>query len=180
MKSVVYLMLLLSVSPDGLAQTALKKVVISNGGQWTSNAAYRANLTIGQSIAMKSESENGEACIGFWYEIKDAPLNKLKLEKFNFPQAILRTPRNTISELKVYPNPVFDHATIEFEIAEKGMVRLSLIDVQGREVEVILNKNLSSGKFKVKYNPTQKWPGIFTILLTTNGEALNKNIILKR
>jgi hypothetical protein len=162
------------------AQTELQKVVISNGGQWTGNALYRANLTIGQSIAMKVESETGEACIGFWYKVKEVQLSKTKLEKFNFPQRIERTPRNAISELKVYPNPVFNHTQIEFELPEKGMVRLSMIDIQGKEVDLILNEDLPEGKYRVQYSPGINFSGMYTILLSAHGGRMHKNLIIVR
>jgi len=180
MKSIMYSIIFCFLISNLPSQTVLQKVVISNGGQWTGNALYRANLSIGQPIAMKVESENQEACIGFWYKLNDVPLVNTKLEKFAFPQSIQRTPRFTISELKVYPNPVFDHAQIEFELAEKGMVRLSMIDIQGREVDVIMNEYLQGGKYRLNYNPMNKLSGMYTVLFSANGERINRRLIFLR
>lgn len=180
MKSIIYSIIFCLFGLYLPAQTVLQKVVISNGGQWTGNALYRANLTVGQSITMKIESETGDACIGFWYKVKEVPLSNTKLEKFNFPQSIERTPRITISELKVYPNPVFDHAQIEFELAEKGVIRLNIIDVQGKEVEVIINEYLLEGRYRLNYSPLNKLSGMYNLVLSTKGERIHKSLIIVR
>lgn len=180
MKSIVYSIVFCFYISNLPAQTVLKKVVISNGGQWTGNALYRANLSIGQGTAMKTESENGEACIGFWYEVKNVPLTNSRLEKFNFPERIKRIPANTISELKIYPNPVFDHTQIEFELSEQGMVRLSMLDVQGKEVDVIMKEYIQGGKYRLNYHPMNKLSGMYTVLLSANGERLHKRLIIVR
>jgi hypothetical protein len=43
-------------------------------------------------------------------------------------------PTSLENQLRIYPNPAHDHATVRFDVARAGDVALSLVDLQGRPV----------------------------------------------
>lgn len=155
-------------------QTTLKKIVISNGGQQTSNAQYRMNLTVGQAVVANLRSEKNDVHIGFWYEVKSPSLKPFKLEKYVQSSDIKIKPVGKGNGLIIYPNPFFDQTKIEFELHDHGMTRLSLIDAQGKEIDVLMYEVMDTGKYKITYQPKYKVPGIYTLLLTTMKAQVHK------
>lgn len=170
------MLLLTTVSLTG--QTQLGKIVISNGGQSTSNNVYSLNLTIGQPFAAKSKTESSEACIGFWYKVNAITSFPFVLEKYNVPEKVVLNQPGKGANLKIYPNPFFDKAQIEFELVESGITRLSLVDVQGREIDLLANENMTNGRYKFTYQPHAWMSGVYTLMLITGKERLHKSCIL--
>lgn len=180
LKNIRWLLLLRMIVVSAIlsGQTTLKKIVISNGGQQISNASYRMNLTIGQALAANLQSEKNDAHIGFWYEVKSSSLKPFKLEKYVQSNGIKIKPVNRGNGLIIYPNPFYDQAKIEFELNEHGMTRLSLIDVQGREIDVLMNEVMEQGKYKISYQPRYKVPGMYTLLLTSGTDQVHKSCMI--
>ncbi|MCD6375015.1 MAG: T9SS type A sorting domain-containing protein [Caldisericaceae bacterium] len=80
-----------------------------------------------------------------------------------------------------YPNPFNPSTTIPFEIPHSGQVVLQILDVNGRLVENLLNKQLAAGSYKVKWNADSRLAsGIyFCRLKFKNQEKIRKIILLK-
>ncbi|MEP7323525.1 MAG: T9SS type A sorting domain-containing protein [Saprospiraceae bacterium] len=170
------MLLLTTFSLSG--QTQLSKVVISNGGQSTSNNIYSLNLTIGQSFAAKAQSLSSEACIGFWYKVNGTTSFPFVLEKYKVEEKVVLNKPGKGANLKIYPNPFFDKAQIEFELAESGITRLSIVDVQGREIDLLANEYMTSGRYKFTYQSHASMSGVYTLMLITGKERLHKGCIL--
>lgn len=60
-----------------------------------------------------------------------------------------------------YPNPFNPTTSFEFKIAETGLVKLSVYDALGREIETIVNKTLTAGTYKAEWNATKYPSGIY-------------------
>lgn len=170
------LFLLHSVLLSG--QVYLKKVAISTGGQEITSSQYRMNLTVGQSAVTKIKTEGTEACLGFWYEIKSITLRPFKLEKYARVDAEVPKADNRISGLQVYPNPFAEKTEIEFELAEPGMTRLNLIDVQGKEIDLLVHGMMDKGKYKITYLPKPGFSGVYTFMLTGGKFRVHKSCII--
>ena len=52
-----------------------------------------------------------------------------------------------------YPNPFNPITSITYDVSEKSRVRITIFDLQGREVRTILNEQRSPGRY------TQFWDG---------------------
>ena len=85
-----------------------------------------------------------------------------------------------------YPNPFYNHTTIEFIIKEKAMVNLILLDSKGNTVKTLIkNQSFASGKHQVKWyadnDAGQKVPdGIYFYKLSSGNNLLVKKAILIR
>lgn len=85
-----------------------------------------------------------------------------------------------------YPNPFYNHTTIEFIIKEKAMVNLILMDSKGNTVKTLIkNQSFASGKHQVKWyadnDAGQKVPdGIYFYKLSSGNDLLVKKAILIR
>jgi hypothetical protein len=84
-----------------------------------------------------------------------------------------------------YPNPFNGMTTIEFDLKERGNVKLKLFDLLGAEVITLVNNNFEIGKYSVKWNGKNKYgvnvsSGMYIYSLETFGERINKKLIYLR
>lgn len=87
-----------------------------------------------------------------------------------------------VLDLEVYPNPVQDQSTVSLSLATSSQVQLSLVDVHGRQVEILLpDTSLSAGLHQINWQPTAAMPnGMYFLQVTVNGQIGSKAIILER
>lgn len=82
--------------------------------------------------------------------------------------------------LQNYPNPFNPVTTISFNITEAGFVKLIVFDALGREVNKLINKELTSGSHKVYFNASNLTSGVYFYRLQCNDKSLvNKMMVLK-
>jgi methionine-rich copper-binding protein CopC len=53
-----------------------------------------------------------------------------------------------------YPNPFNPETSIQFNVPQKELIQLRILDLMGREVTMLLDKTLSPGSYKVDWNGT--------------------------
>ena len=83
-----------------------------------------------------------------------------------------------------YPNPFNPVTTLEFDIPENGVTRLSLFDLTGREVMTIIDRELSAGHYRFQLDGRDLVSGIYIYQIQVNGQqesyiAARKLILLK-
>jgi len=69
------------------------------------------------------------------------------------------------SGMAVFPNPVMDQATVQFELAEAGRVRLELLDATGRVIEVLLEADMVAGPQQLSLDAAALAPGVYSLSL---------------
>ncbi len=77
-----------------------------------------------------------------------------------------------------YPNPFNPSTNIEFAIPQSSFIKLSVYDVVGREVSVLVNENLKPGIYKTDWNAENYPSGIYFYRLFTNDFSQTKRMIL--
>ncbi len=77
-----------------------------------------------------------------------------------------------------YPNPFNANTVINFNLPSKSSTRVSVYDVLGREVEVLLEDNLNAGKHKVRWQADDYSSGIYFYRIKTDYDLLTKRMIL--
>lgn len=79
-----------------------------------------------------------------------------------------------------YPNPFNPNSKISFKIKKSGPVKLSLFDITGKEVQVIINSELKPGIYEIDINSENLSSGVyFYMLKAVNFSDTKKLIILK-
>jgi hypothetical protein len=79
-----------------------------------------------------------------------------------------------------YPNPFNPSTTIKYDIVNQGIVRISIYDVLGKEVNTLVNSQHSPGKYEVVMNVDNLSSGIYYYKITAgNFNAVKKMIIIK-
>lgn len=67
-----------------------------------------------------------------------------------------------------YPNPFNPTTTIDFSLPNSALVKMVIYDILGKQVDVLINQNLSSGSHKITFNAAKLSSGIYFYELTTS------------
>jgi len=79
-----------------------------------------------------------------------------------------------------YPNPFNPTTSIRFGIAKESFVKLAVYDMLGREVETLVNENLSPATYEVRWNADRFASGIyFYKILAGNYTDVKKMSVIK-
>ncbi len=79
-----------------------------------------------------------------------------------------------------YPNPFNPETLIKFNIKKPGFVKLSVYNTNGKLIENLVQENLNSGEYSVKWEASNRSSGIYIYKLNVNDfEAVNKMILIK-
>jgi hypothetical protein len=79
-----------------------------------------------------------------------------------------------------YPNPFNSETDIKFEIPARSFIKLVVYDILGNEVSTLVNEQLNSGSYKVKFDGGYLSSGVYFYRLTSgNFEATKKMLLVK-
>lgn len=76
-----------------------------------------------------------------------------------------------------YPNPFNPTTKINFSLPKSTNVRLAVYDMNGREVEVLVNRNLQAGIYEADWHPVNLSSGIYFYTLKTNDFTSTRKMI---
>jgi len=84
--------------------------------------------------------------------------------------------------LKIYPNPFTSSANINYAVPESSKVRLSIYDVTGKEVKLLVNKNQQPGNYQIKWNGDDDkgnhLSGVYFIKLNTGNISSTNEVVI--
>jgi hypothetical protein len=79
-----------------------------------------------------------------------------------------------------YPNPFNPKTTIAYELAASSMVRLSVYDILGREVSILVNERKNAGTYEVKFDASGLASGVYFYRLQARDvQRTRKLVVLK-
>jgi hypothetical protein len=79
-----------------------------------------------------------------------------------------------------YPNPFNPTTTIEYEVAERGTVRLKVFDLLGQQVGIVAEGVHERGRYTVRFNGSGLPSGIYLFRIETQRGSVTKRMILLR
>ncbi|MBN1634551.1 MAG: T9SS type A sorting domain-containing protein [Ignavibacteria bacterium] len=77
-----------------------------------------------------------------------------------------------------YPNPFNPETNIKFDIAEKGLANMTVYDMLGREVAVLVNQEMTPGKYEFRWDASNLESGVYFFRLTTSKYTMTKRMVL--
>lgn len=77
-----------------------------------------------------------------------------------------------------YPNPFSGETTFEFAIADAGKARLSVFDVRGREVAVLVDDFLAAGRYSATFEAGNLAAGAYFYRLDLEGQRISGKMLL--
>ncbi len=116
--------------------------------------------------------------------IWDVALNAEQVAKLGEPTTPVTTIDETNSDLsdlgQNYPNPFTYSTTIPYQIRETGYVNFRVLDITGKEIQVINEGVKSAGKYNLELNSATLNNGIYYIQMTTNrGTSTRKMVVVQ-
>lgn len=85
---------------------------------------------------------------------------------------------NSYLLLQNYPNPFNPVTNIEFQIPKSSNVKLAVYDMTGKELEVLINKNLSAGIYRYDWDASKYSSGVFFYTITAGDFTETRKMIL--
>ncbi|MCD4794139.1 MAG: DNRLRE domain-containing protein [Bacteroidales bacterium] len=86
---------------------------------------------------------------------------------------------NTTADFIVFPNPVNQSATINFNLQANKKVEISIYNSIGSKVKSICNKNFTAGKNSITFTRENLSTGMYFIRIQTNNSIVSRKIIIK-
>ena len=83
-----------------------------------------------------------------------------------------------VLSLSVLPNPLTGAGNINFETTEDNFVQLSVYNMLGKEVVVLLNSKKQSGKHSIELNAEDLNKGIYFVRMTAGSKVLTQKLIV--
>lgn len=79
-----------------------------------------------------------------------------------------------------HPNPARDGATVTFDVAEAGPVRVEVLDVLGRRVAVLTDEVVAAGEHTARWDAGALPSGLYLVLLTAGDHVQTQRLTLTR
>lgn len=80
----------------------------------------------------------------------------------------------------IYPNPFNPVTNIPYSVSEYSHISISVHDIQGKEIEKIINESKDSGNYNVMWNPNAIPSGVYFVKMhTIDGIQVKKILLLK-
>jgi hypothetical protein len=99
------------------------------------------------------------------------------------PTAVSQTPNSMPGKFKLgqnYPNPFNPSTKISYTLAAKSMTRLSVYDILGREVAVLVNEVQNAGSYDVTFTANNLSSGIYFYKLVSSETTSTMKMILMK
>ena len=77
-----------------------------------------------------------------------------------------------------YPNPFNPTTNIKFQLPNSGFVKLTVIDMLGREVETLINENLNAGTYNADWNASNYSSGVYLYKIQAGDFSEIKKMVL--
>ena len=146
------------------AQIVMAKSVLGNGGGVLSDSGYRIVGTLGQQITGVVQNPSNVNSVGFWY-----------LLTHDLSTGIEQTTSSVPKEYRLeqnYPNPFNPTTKIRYELPRHTIVSLTVYDVLGREVAVLVDEEKQAGRYVVDWQPTNISSGVYLYRLQAGDPSL--------
>ena len=77
-----------------------------------------------------------------------------------------------------YPNPFNPETTIRYAVSEAGLVTITVFDINGREIETLVQENHEPGFYTVNWVANNAASGVYFCRLTSGNKILNSKLLL--
>jgi unsaturated rhamnogalacturonyl hydrolase len=162
------------ISLDG--QTVLEQFDFLPTGDWT-------NWTYSKQIALNLTEGNHTLRITGTSSESAPNIDHLKFIYKGTGSGVRQGLSDSPGEFRLsqnYPNPFNPSTTVEFELPAAGPVKLSVYDLAGQEVAMLIDGRMSSGRHSITFNGRPFASGVYYYrLLSAEGVITRKFTLLK-
>jgi len=154
-----------------MGQYAIKQSVFGNGSSSIANSEYHLVSTVGQAEIGTTKNLSYINQVGFWYQASNL-ITSVEQVTEQLPQEF-RLDQN-------YPNPFNPTTTIRFALPRPSSVKLTLFDILGREVAILVDEKFQPGEYNVVLDAKSLTSGVYVYRIDAEGFSdIKKLMILK-
>ncbi|MFQ5498351.1 MAG: T9SS type A sorting domain-containing protein [Candidatus Zixiibacteriota bacterium] len=120
-----------------------------------------------------------------YHEYDDNGVPGTRVERPDFEQVTVALSGTTDAELPTtfavdqnYPNPFNPSTTVSFALPEASDVNLTIYNVLGQEVEVLVNGEMPAGNHTIEWFADNRSSGVYFYRLTANSFSETKKMLL--
>lgn len=84
-----------------------------------------------------------------------------------------------ISSSSVYPNPFVERIEVEFELAESQILKLELVNAEGKIVKLLLEDRIKAGKSRMSFSGSFLAPGTYFMNASSNSTIVFSKKVIK-
>ncbi len=151
---------------------------LSTAGLVTTNFIPSTSQWRQETVNIASSSYNNKPNVRFKFEYLQGNGNNIYIDDLNIDGTVgLNEVLEAALALNVYPNPVMNHATVEFTLAEKNDITIDVVDVLGRVVNTIASTTLDAGDYQFEL-PAGLASGLYSVRLNVNGYTSSRKVII--
>ncbi|MCE1164392.1 MAG: T9SS type A sorting domain-containing protein [Bacteroidetes bacterium] len=77
-----------------------------------------------------------------------------------------------------YPNPFNPFTSIKFEIPKSSLVKITIFDLSGKEIETLVNQNVQPGVYETQWNASNYSSGIYFCRMQAGDFTQTKKMVL--
>ena len=80
---------------------------------------------------------------------------------------------------KISPNPFTENGTITYHVENTARVNISLVNAEGQQIKMLVDKNVKPGTYTEKWNGRELGKGIYFIKVVKDGEVKQTLKVIK-
>lgn len=153
----------------------------NNGNNWETSTQISSSFS---GAYYPNIAVTGSKAHILWHDVRNGSTNSELYYDFN-PTGNTIGVTNISTEIpnayllsQNYPNPFNPSTNIKFALPVSGIVKLTLFDMLGREIETLVNGNLSAGTYNTDWNASNHSSGVYFYKLITGDFFETKKMIL--
>lgn len=170
-KRMIFILTVLLFSPYVMGQYVIKQSVFGNGSSSVANSDYRLVSTVGQAEIGTTKNMSYVNHVGFWYQAG------------NLVTSIEQATEQLPKEFRLnqnHPNPFNPTTTICFALPRPSSVKLTLFDILGREVAILVDEKFQPGEYNVVLDAKSLTSGVYVYRIDAEEfKDIKKLMILK-
>jgi hypothetical protein len=159
-----------SVTTATNAQYAINRHVFGIGGTETKNAQNHIVGTLGQTLIGVVKNQNTTNHVGFWYGVQHVPVGITR--EAQLPE-VMQLGQN-------FPNPANGSTTIPFALTQRGFVRLSIANILGEEMQILVADEMQAGAYHAAFDATQFPGGLYFYRLQNEQRTSTRTFVIRK
>lgn len=86
----------------------------------------------------------------------------------------------SINDFSVFPNPISNKATVEFEINSNQNINISIINSAGQQIQQICNQEYQSGKYSNTFSVDNLPNGLYFLNVESNNQIIIRKLVINK
>ena len=166
MQKIVLIMAISLLLPQAWGQHNIPLYAHGNSGNSLAGSTNTVLAIVGQNVIGVSQNNNNQAFFGLMAPIR---LNVTGLDQGM---------KENIYLGQNFPNPFKYSSSIPFSIDKQANVKLSVLDITGREIFILQQRDYPPSKYLEKIDVINLKPGLYFYRLNVDNYQLTKTMVL--